>query len=163
METIEKKSRTRKKKEARALQKLGERLLSLTAEQLDSIAMPDELHEAVVEARGMTRHGARRRQIKYIGALVREIDPQPILDALFNLEQGNFQKAAVFRQVETWRDALREGNMACIDDIMERYPSTDQQRLAQLARNARAEYRKQAGVKASRALFRYLNDIVNHA
>ena len=158
MEKIEK-SRTQKKKEARDLQKVGEQLLSLTLEQLDDIHMPDELREAVLEAREMTSHGARRRQIKYIGALVREIDPQPIIDALANIRHGDYQKAAAFKQVEKWRDDLREGNMERIDEILEKCPSAQRQRLNQLIRNAQAEFRKQTGVKASRALFRYLKQV----
>ena len=158
MEKIEK-SRTQKKKEARALQKLGEQLLSLTIEQLNDIPLPVELHEAVLQAHGMTRHGARRRQIKYIGALAREIDPQPILDALANIRHGDYQKAAAFKQLERWRDDLREGNSALIDEILEKCPSAQRQRLTQLTRNAQAENRKQSGVKASRSLFRYLREI----
>jgi len=158
MEKIEK-SRTQKKKEARELQKLGEQLLSLTLEQLNDIHMPNELREAVLEAREMTSHGARRRQIKYIGALVREIDPQPIIDALANIQHGDYQKAAAFKQVERWRDDLREGNMERIDEILEKCPSAQRQRLTQLTRNAQAEFKKQAGVKASRALFRYLKQV----
>ena len=53
-------------------------------EQLEKIDLPDELREAVIDALGMTSHGARRRQIKYLGGLVREIDPQPIQEALDN-------------------------------------------------------------------------------
>jgi len=158
MEKIEK-SRTQKKKEARELQKLGEQLLSLTLEQLNDIHMPNELREAVLEAREMTSHGARRRQIKYIGALVREIDPQPIIDALANIQHGDYQKAAAFKQVERWRDDLREGNMERIDEILEKCPSAQRQRLTQLTRNAQAEFKKQAGVKATRALFRYLKQV----
>ena len=158
METTEK-SRTQKKKEARTLQKLGEQLLSLTTEQLAGIDMPDELREAVLEAREMTNHGARRRQIKYIGALAREIDPQPIIDALANIRHGDYQKAAAFKQLEKWRDDLRDGNMDRIDEILESCPSAQRQRLTQLTRNAQVEFRDQKGVKAARALFRYLKEI----
>ena len=152
-------SRTQKKKEAHMLQKLGEQLLSLTAEQLNTIDMPDELRDAVLEVWEMTSHGARRRQIKYIGALVRETDPQPIMDALANIQYGDFQKAAVFNQVEKWRDDLRQGNMQRIDDILKKCSSAQRQRLTQLTRNARTEYEKETGVKASRALFRYLRKV----
>ena len=158
MEKTEK-SRTQKKKEAHMLQKLGEQLLSLTVEQLNTIEMPDELRDAVLEAREMTSHGAKRRQIKYIGALVRETDPQPIIDALANIQYGDAQKAAVFKQVEKWRDDLREGNSRRIDDILKKCPSAQRQRLTQLTRNARTEYEKETGVKASRALFRYLRKV----
>ncbi|MEN8247145.1 MAG: ribosome biogenesis factor YjgA [Thermodesulfobacteriota bacterium] len=158
MEKTEK-SRTQKKKEAHMLQKLGEQLLSLTNEQLNAIDLPGELREAVWEAREMTSHGARRRQIKYVGALVREIDPQPIMDALANIQYGDFQKAAIFKQVEKWRDDLREGNTALIEEILGNCPSAQRQRLAQLTRNAQTEYKNKSGVKASRTLFRYLRKV----
>ena len=158
MEKTEK-SRTQKKKEARMLQKLGAQLLSLTTEQLSTIDMPDELRDAVLEAREMTSHGARRRQTKYVGALVREIDPKPLLDALTNIQYGDIQKAAIFKQVEKWRDDLRQGNMHRIDEILKKCPSAQRQRLTQLTRNAQTEFQKQAGIKASRALFRYLRKV----
>lgn len=158
MEKTEK-SRTQKKKEAHVLQKLGEELLSLSLEQLSNIDLPDELHEAIMEAREMTSHGARRRQTKYIGALVREIDPQPIQDALNNIRHGNYEKVAAFKQIEKWRDDLKGGNADLIEEILRKYPAAERQRLTQLTRNARVEHQKQAGVKASRALFRYLRQV----
>ena len=79
------KSRTRKKNEARELQKLGERLLDLKKDQLDGIDLPDELREALAMGRKTTRHGAKRRQIQYIGKLMRGIDPEPIRNALRNI------------------------------------------------------------------------------
>ena len=155
-------SRTQKKKEAHALQRLGEQLLSISLEQLNDIDMPAELREAVMDARAMTSHGARRRQTKYIGALVREIDPQPIMDALANIRHGDFQKAAAFKLVEKWRDDLREGNRDLLEEILRKCPAAERQRLTQLTRNAQGEFQKQTGVKAARALFRYLNKIVKH-
>ena len=159
MEKTEK-SRTQKKKEAHVLQKLGEELLSLSLEQLSNIDLPDELHEAIMEAREMTSHGARRRQTKYIGALVREIDPQPIQDALNNIRHGDYEKVAVFKQIEKWRDGLKGGNADLIEEILRKCPAAERQHLTQLTRNARVEHQKQAGVKASRALFRYLRQVV---
>ena len=76
------KSRTRKKNEDRALQRLGEQLVVLPPGQLEGIELPDELLTAIEFARKIRKHGARRRQIQYIGALMRHIDPQPIETAL---------------------------------------------------------------------------------
>ncbi|MCG6909496.1 MAG: DUF615 domain-containing protein [Deltaproteobacteria bacterium] len=153
------KSRTQKKNEARALQKMGEQLLGLTPEQLEQIDLPKELMEALKEARGMTSHGARRRQVKYIGALVRETDPLPIREALENIRRGDHEKAAVFKQVERWRDALKAGDTALIEEILASCPGAQRQRLTQLTRSAQAEFGSQSGAKASRALFRYLKDV----
>ena len=86
------KSRTRKKKEDRALQRLGEELVALPPVRLAALDLPDELREAVEFARSISKHGARRRQIKYIGALLRHIDPQPIQIALKGVKQVNLEK-----------------------------------------------------------------------
>jgi ribosome-associated protein len=69
------KSKTQKKKEALALQKLGEKLVKLSAEQLDDIDMPEDIYNAVREAKAITSRGARRRQMQYIGTLMRKVDP----------------------------------------------------------------------------------------
>lgn len=79
------KSRTRKKNEDRALQRLGEQLVTLPPGRLKRLELPDELLEAVEFARKIKSHGARRRQIQYIGVLMRHIDPQPIQAALDRL------------------------------------------------------------------------------
>ena len=76
------KSRTQKKNEDRALQRLGEQLVALSSSQLESMELPDELLTAIKFARKIRKHGPRRRQIQYIGALMRHIDPQPIEAAL---------------------------------------------------------------------------------
>lgn len=85
----DKKSRTRKKNEDRALQRLGEQLLALPSGQLESMELPDELLTAIEFARKIRKHGARRRQIQYIGALMRHIDPQPIETALDRIRSEN--------------------------------------------------------------------------
>ena len=86
------KSRTRKKKEDRALQHLGEQLVALPFTQLESMELPDELLMAIEFAHKIRSHGARRRQIQYIGSLMRHIDPQPIEAALERIRLGNLRK-----------------------------------------------------------------------
>ena len=88
MET-EHKSRTQKKKEDQALQRLGEQLVSLKPGQLGVVGLPEELVAAIEFARKIKSHGARRRQIKHIGALLRQLDPQPIETVLSRIRSGN--------------------------------------------------------------------------
>jgi ribosome-associated protein len=76
------KSRTQKKNEDRARQRLGEQLVALPVGRLEAMELPDELLAAIELARKIRSHGARRRQIQYIGVLMRHIDPQPIETAL---------------------------------------------------------------------------------
>ncbi len=89
------KSRTRKKNEDRALQRLGEQLVALPSAQLETIGLTDELLEAIEFARKIKKHGARRRQIQYIGALMRHIDPQPIEAALERIRSGNLHRKVI--------------------------------------------------------------------
>ena len=157
----DRKSRTQKKNEARALQKLGEQLVALSSEQLAGIDLADELRNAVIEAGKIKAHGARRRQLQRIGTLMRAIDPQPIQNALENIRLGDHQKNLAFKKIEKWRDELKQGNPALIEEILNNCPDAERQRLTQLARNAHKEYEAQApkGVKSSRVLFRYLKQI----
>ena len=88
------KSRTQKKNEDRALQRLGEQLLALPFSQLETMDLPDELLTAIEFARKIKTksRGARRRQIQYIGVLMRHIDPQPIETALDRIRTENLRK-----------------------------------------------------------------------
>ena len=86
------KSRTRKKAEDRALQQLGEQLVGLPHGQLQAMELPDELRTAIELARKIKSHGARRRQLQFIGVLMRHIDPQPIEIALERIRLGNLRK-----------------------------------------------------------------------
>jgi len=155
----DRKSRTQKKNEARALQKLGEQLVALPSEQLAGIDISDELRNAVIAASKIKSHGAKRRQMQYIGTLMRDIDPEPIQDALENIRFGDHQKLLAFKKIEKWRDELKEGKSALIEEILNNCPDAERQRLTQLARNARNEYEAKKGVKSSRLLFRYLKQV----
>ncbi len=152
-------SRTQKKKEALALQVLGERLVTLSSEQLKDIEMPQEVYEAVKSARTVTKHGARKRQMQYIGALMRKIDPEPIRNALEIIDLGEHQKAVVFKKVEKWRNDLIEGDKVLLEKILQQYPRAERQHLNQLIRNAKKEIAAKKSPKSSRMLFRYLRQI----
>ena len=89
-EPLEKKSKTMRKKEMIELQKLGERLIELPDSYLRKIGLPHELLEAVLFAKEVRAHGARRRQKQRIGVLMRETDPvhiQKMLDEFGQTKQ----------------------------------------------------------------------------
>ncbi len=71
-------SKSARKREYIALQKLGEELILLKQSNLDSLPLDDNLREAVMEAQQIKAHGALRRQKQYIGKLMRHIDPEPL-------------------------------------------------------------------------------------
>ncbi|MHC1730349.1 MAG: ribosome biogenesis factor YjgA [Syntrophobacteraceae bacterium] len=161
METTEPKSKSQMKREQTALQALGEQLVELAPDQIQKIDMPQDLREAILFARKMKRGEARRRQLQYVGVLMREADPEPIEKALEVIGSGRRQDAAQFHELEQWRDELVKGNEALLEEIVGRFPDADRQRLRQLASNARKEAEGEKPPKSSRALFRLLQSLVN--
>lgn len=153
------KSRTQTKNEDRALQELGKQLVGLSSGQLANIDVPEELLDAVMVARKTRKRGAKRRQMQYIGRLMRDIDPEPIRKALENIRLGDLDKARSFHKIEQWRDAIKAGEEQVIEEILASCPDAERQRLTQLARNAQHDAQKGKGVKSSRMLFRYLKEI----
>lgn len=111
---ISKPSKSARKREYLALQTLGENLITLTPEQLASIDLPQNLFDAVLEARSITAHGALRRQKQLIGKLMRGTDPEPIETALQAFRQSDLREKRLFHSAESWRNRLLEGDSAAI-------------------------------------------------
>ena len=155
-------SRTQKKQQALRLQRLGERLVALSPEQAAAVPMPEDLAAAVTEAREMHKHGARRRQLQYVGALMRELDPDPIETALASLSRGDRHEVRQFKQVEAWRDAFLAGEgEAVMADILQACPAVETTRLETLVAEALAAKATPAKRKTARCLFRYLKECVS--
>ncbi len=152
-------SKSQKKRDMNALQDLGARLLELSAEALERVDMPADLKQAVREAKAMKGHEARRRQIQFIGTLMRQADPEPIRRALELKDQGQLEDARAFQRLETWREGLLAGDAATAAEIAAACPDADLKRLERLAAEARREREKNLAPKAFRALFRALRDL----
>lgn len=153
------KSKSEVKRELHALRDVGERLVGLPAAALARIPLPEELAAAVQEARRITAHGALKRQIGYIGKLLRAIDPEPIQQALADLDAGQRSDARRFHALEQWRDRLlAEGDEAVSAFLLE-YPDAEAQPLRQLLRNARREQDAGKPPATARKLFRYLREV----
>lgn len=150
------KSKSQMKRDMLALQSLGERLVGLAEEQLKRIEMSQELREAVLFAKTIKKGEALRRQIQYIGALMREADPAPIQEAVDSISRGRDHDVVQFKKIEVWRDGLVAGDEGLIDEIMSQYPGADRRKLIQLADAARREQEGKKPPKSSRALFRLL-------
>lgn len=155
--TMEKISKTQKKKDALSQQELGEKLVKLTDEQLKGIDLPEDIYDAVMLAKKIKKHGGLKRQIQYIGVLMRKTDTMPIQDALQNMEDGNRRQVELLKQVETWRDELIRGNDALLEELARGQDETDRRQLTDLVARARQEAtRKNPSPAASRLLFRHL-------
>jgi len=150
-------SKTQQKRAMHELQALGVALVELPTAQLAGLALPDALAAAVAEARRMTQHGARRRQLQYIGKLMRDVDPEPIRAQLAALRGQSAQAAAQHRRLEDWRARLLEDD-AALTAFAEAFPAADLQALRTAIRNARKEQAEAKPPRAFREIFRLLRE-----
>jgi len=155
----EKPSKTQRKREMHELQTLGARLVELNPEQLDTVGLPENLRGAVDQFRRMTKHEARRRQMQYIGRLMRSVDPAPIREKLKVWDGISAEHTAQQHRVERWRDRLLEDETA-VGELARAHPGIDARHLRALARKAREERTAGAPPRAYRELFRALREIV---
>ncbi len=154
-------SKSKRKRDMLALQVLGESLLDLNAAQLDRVPMPTELREALELARSIHQRGGRRRQLQYVGRLMRQIDAEPIRAALQRLQGQDRREAAHLRRVEAWRNRLLQQDEAALDELEQRFPGTDTAQLRRLMREAAEERSQTRPPRAARALFRYLRTLLD--
>ena len=150
-------SKTKRKQEMHALQALGAALVALPESQLAGLALETRLHEAVVAAKRIKSHEAKRRQMQYIGRLMRGVDPEPIRERLAALEGSSAQATAQHRRLEAWRERLLAGDEA-LTEFAAAFPGTDLQALRALLRNARKEMKEGKQPRAYREVFRLLKE-----
>ncbi|HET9700526.1 MAG TPA: ribosome biogenesis factor YjgA [Burkholderiales bacterium] len=152
-------SKTQRKRQMEALQDLGERLVALNKERLAQMDLPDSLRAAVEEARRIRSHGALRRQMQYIGKLMRSVDAEPIR-ARFAAWDGNSREhAAWLHRLERLREGLVADERAA-DEVAREFAGADLQRLRSLARSARKEAAEGRPPRSYRALFDALKEII---
>lgn len=156
----EKKSRTKVKQEAEELQRLGERLIDLSLEQIKSMKIPDTLKKEVIFAKTITRNVARRRQLQYIGSIMRTIDPAAIVEAIDRLSMARALASSKFKQMEKIRDDLLNGDNSQIETFLNDHPRADRQKLRQFVRNANQEIAAKKTPKSSRLLFKYIREMI---
>ena len=148
-------SRTKKKEHVEELQKLGAALVALAPAQLEQLALPRDLLAAVLEAQRIGSHEARRRQLQYIGKIMRKVDPEPVRAALAVVEGRSAAARAQQRRLESWRERLI-GDDGALTDYASEHPGADLQALRAAIRNARKEIAEAKPPRAQRQLFRLL-------
>ena len=153
-------SKTQKKREVEELQKLGASLVALPPAQLDTLELPAELLSAVREAQRIKSHEARRRQVQFIGKVMRSLDPVPVRAALAGLHGRSAAARAEQRTIEKWRERLI-GDDAALSDFSDQHPAADVRRIKALIQSARHELAEGRPPRAQRELFRVLRECCN--
>ena len=157
-------SKTQRKRESAALQSLGAELVELPAAAFEALPLPEALREAMVEYRRTPSHEGRRRQMQFIGKLMRSVDEEPLREAVAQARLGGARDALQLHQAESWRSALLADDGALTHWAAE-HPGCDLQQLRTLVRSARQQARADAGpgqairqARSHRDLFRFIRE-----
>lgn len=141
------------------LQSLGAALVQLPAPRLAELALPERLADAIHQMRAIGKHEARRRQMQYIGRLMREVDPEPIRARLARWAEAPAAEKARLAAVERWRERLL-ADAGALDALCDAVPNTDRARLSALVARVHGERARAAPPHAHRELFRALNTLL---
>jgi ribosome-associated protein len=155
-------SKSQRKRDMLKLQDMGEQLTKLSASQLQKLTLPEELRDAVLAAQQINSRGAHKRQLQYIGRLMRDIDPQPIQQQLDDLLLQSAAATRHFHQLEQWRERLLDDGDHAVTDLVQAHPETDIQHLRQLIRAAQKEKLGNKTPRAARAIFQYLRELMEN-
>lgn len=154
---VEYKSKTQLKNEMLALQKLGKELVDLGSAALAKMPLDEELRESVELARRINRKkDGFRRQLQFIGKLLRTRDVAPIQEAMDRLKAAHHQSTTEFHHIEQARDKILNEGDEGINSVLEEHPHLDRQKLRQLLRQANKEKKLEKPPKSAREIFQYL-------
>jgi len=151
-------SKTRRKKESHDLQALGEALVEMPADRLVGLGMDEILLDAIAQYKRTKSCEGQRRQMQYIGKLMRRADPEPLREAVAAMQLGRAKDSLALHEAERWRAEL----IASDDTLtrwMSEHPESDVQQLRSLIRAARkdaAAAPEQRSGRAFRELFKFI-------
>jgi ribosome-associated protein len=142
-------SKTQLKAEADEKQALGEALLTLRADLMARLDLPDKLIDAIAEAKKITNFEGKRRQMQFIGKLMRPLDAEPIREAINEQLNGSAELTLALHEAEQWRDRLIAEDDA-LGPWLQQHPATDSQQLRALIRQARKDAKPEKPGEAPR-------------
>src|SRR5882672_10652129 len=152
-------SKTQRKREMQALQNLGEELVALSPDKLAGLGLPTRLLDAVLEAKRISKFGALRRQMQYVGRLMRDADADVIRSQLDVWKGTSVTETARLHAIERWRTRL-VGDELALGELLDQFPRADAQRLRSLIRNVRREAAAGKPPKSFRELFQELRGVI---
>jgi ribosome-associated protein len=156
----EQRSKSARKREAASLQELGIKLSALPDQEIKALDLPDSLFVALRDLRRLPSHGAQVRQRQYIGKLMRNIDPEPVLAKLAERKQRHDLEIRQFQEIERWRDRLLSEPASGLDELLRAYPQADRAALLKLLEKAERERLEQRSPVGARELFAFLRRLL---
>lgn len=156
-------SRSQQRRDALGVLELGQQLVALTDAQLARLPVPESLLPDIREARRITAHIARKRQLAFLAKQLRREDEETldaIRDALDEKGEAARRETAAMHRVEAWRERLLDDGDAALAELLDLHPQADGQTLRQLVRKAHEERKRSKPPRAYRELFRQLRELL---
>jgi ribosome-associated protein len=154
-------SKSELKRQSNELQKLGEQLIDAPRDRVKRVEMPDEVKDAILVCQTITNHEGRRRQLQYVGKMMRTLDEAEVAVIQRTIESwkgASKAETASLHALERRRDKLLADDKA-LTQLLEEHPQLDVQQLRTLIRNARKEQAENKPPKAYREIFQILKDL----
>ena len=151
----ERPSKSHLKREMHARQELGRKLVDLNPAQLAGMDLSEGLLAAIRETQRISGHEARRRQLQYVGKLMRDVDFAALQAAYDDLTGATRESVALMHRCESLRDQLLEDD-AALGDFIAQHPGIDIQWLRAKVRAARQERSAMRPPRQVRELYRWL-------
>ena len=152
-------SKSQRKRDAEAAQQLGKDILGLSHDDQKSIDLPESLSKALDDARRIKKNSALKRQLQYIGKLMRHIEVEPIREQYLKLTNHYGKDVKEFHKLEKWRDRLLAEGDKALEELINEAPNTDRQHLRQLIRQSAKETKLNKPPKSAREIFKYLKTL----
>jgi ribosome-associated protein len=154
-------SKSELKRQSTELQKLGEQLVEAPRDRVKRVPMPDEVRDAILMCQTITNHEGRRRQLQYVGKMMRSLneDEIAVIQRTIDSWKGTSKaEAAALHAIERRRDKLLADDKA-LTALLGEHPQLDAQQLRTLIRNARKEQAENKPPKAYREIFQILKEL----
>ncbi|MDG1812484.1 MAG: ribosome biogenesis factor YjgA [Porticoccaceae bacterium] len=152
-------SKSQLKRDSHALQEMGKQLVEMPEGKLQKFDLPENLKDAIYEARRLKSREAKRRHLQYIGKLMRISNTDVIQETLDMMDHQSQTYRQHFKQLEDWRDRIIQEGNGGIEAFIDAYPEGDRQQLRNLQRQANREVELKKAPTASRKIFSYIRSL----
>jgi len=152
-------SKTELKKDSKKIQQFGRKISELSINNIEAFKFPLNIYEAVIDLKNLKSNSAKKRQVQYLGKLLREIDLTDAFIVMKQLKVSSQKEIQRNNIIESWRDKLLT-NTESITEFVDKYPKIDRQSLRQTISNAQKEKKDNKPPKHSKQLFKLIKDIV---
>lgn len=152
-------NKTQIKRDIAVIHKLAEEIVDLSAIQMSELDLPLDIYEAAKAAARLPQKGAKKRQLKFLTGLLRNIDIEEIQQKLATIKSQSALAAKEHHLLERWRDRLLDEGDQALSSLLQEYPNADRQQLRQLLRNAKKETEMGKPPKSTRLVYQYLKKL----